>query len=237
MSISLDKKVSLVKAITTRRKIPDGAVMQVKSCIDISGSMRGMFDRGVVQELVDRLLAVAVRFDDNQSIESYAFGSGAVMLEDIKPEHFGSYVTKKFLPQAGNSGHLWSGTNYAKALQLILNDGKADAPAPSGGFLSGLFGKKKEVAASVSAPTYLMFITDGDTSDESASEKMLAALGEQNTYVQLIGIGPGLNWLQKMGDKYDHVGFVTLPNLSTMTDEQLYEELLTEELATWITTR
>jgi hypothetical protein len=40
-----------------------------------------------------------------------------------------------------------------------------------------------------------------------------------------------------MGMLYSHVGFVTLPDLGKMTDEQLYDALLTDELAGWIRTR
>lgn len=226
MGISLEKKVDLVKEVLARRHVPESIKLQVKSCIDISGSMQGLFKRGTVQELVDRLLAVAVRFDDNQSIESYAFGSGAVQLNDIKPSMFGNYVDSKFLPEAEKSGHLWSGTSYSRALQLIMKDGK------KGGFFG--FGAKKP------EPTYLLFITDGDTNgDEAASEKLLQDFADQNTYVQLIGVGSGsrFSFLNRMADKYDHVGFVTFPRLESVSDEDMYDQLLTDELATWINAR
>jgi len=223
MSISLEKKVDLVKAVLAKRSVPDNVSLQVKAAIDISGSMQPMFANGTVQELIDRLLAVAVRFDDNQSIEAYAFGSGALRLRDIQPDMFGSYVSRVFLPEAQQSRFMWSGTQYASALSMILRDVKP-----------GLFGFGRKVK-----PSYLMFVTDGDTSDERETEELLKKLGEQNVYVQLIGIATGSRFafLKRMGDKYDHVGFVTLPNLATMTDEQLYEALLSEELATWIQSR
>lgn len=227
MSVSLEKKVEMVNVVLAKRKVPAAFKLQVKTAIDISGSMTGMFDSGAVQKLVDRLLAVAVRFDDNQSIESYAFGSGAVQLSDIKPEMFGSYVDSVFLPEATQSGHLWSGTSYDRALRLIMKDG-----AGAGGFFG--FGKKKKPE-----PTYLLFVTDGDTANEAESEKLLADFEQQNTYVQLIGIGHGseFRFLNRMADKYDHVGFVTFPNLDRVTDEQMYDQLLSDELATWIGAR
>jgi hypothetical protein len=119
------------------------------------------------------------------------------------------------------------GTSYASALKLIRDDIK-----PSSGFLG--FGKKK-----AAGPTYLKFITDGDTGDEAETEKLLKELGDNNVYIQLIGIGRGssFSFLRRMADKYDFVGFVTFPNLEQTTDEQMYEALLGDEFCEWIKSR
>ncbi len=229
MGISLEKKSEIVRLTLEKRNIPTSVVMQVKSCIDISGSISNLFSNGTIQELVDRLLAVAVRFDDNQSLESYAFGSGAVRLSDIKPSMFGSYVNSIFLKEADRSGYLWTGTMYSKALKLIRKD---SAPAASGGFLGGMFGKK----APKPMPTYLMFITDGETNgDENDTESLLKEMASELIYVQFIGVGrSNFSFLSRMGDRYDHVGFVTFPDMASTTDEAMYDTLLSGELATWI---
>lgn len=223
MPISLEKKTEIVKVILEKRNVPANIVMQVKAVVDVSASMRHLFDNGTVQEMVDRLLAVGVRFDDNQSIEAYAFGSGACQLSDIKPEMFGSYVDRHFLPEAKNSGCLWTGTDYASALKLVAKD--------SGG-KKGFFGFGKKEAQ----PTYLMFVTDGASMNEDAAERLLQEMASQKIYVQFVGIGSPSNFrfIERMGDKYDHVGFVSIRDIENTSDEQLYEALLTEELATWI---
>ncbi|MCP5916488.1 VWA domain-containing protein, partial [Klebsiella pneumoniae] len=81
----------------------------------------------------------------------------------------GNYVDNYFLPEAEKSRYLWSGTDYASALKLIMKDGGGK------GFFG--FGAKKP------EPTYVMFITDGDTENERESEKLLAEFEKQNTYV------------------------------------------------------
>lgn len=215
MPLDLTKKVDLVKAITAQRNFPATKVA-VKAATDISLSMQHLFKNGTVQEVTDRMLAVAVRFDDNQSIESYAYGSAAVRLADVTPADFGNYINTKFLPEAERSGQLWSGTDFGAAFKRIAKDCK-------GGFF------KK------AGPSYLMFGTDGQTYDKVDAEKQLQVLGENNVYVQLIGIGrDDFGFLKDMADKYDFVGFVHLPNIEGMTDEQLYDQLLTDELATWL---
>lgn len=233
MTLSLAKKQELVKVVLAKRNVPESIVMQVKTCIDISGSMMELFENGTVQELVDRLLAVAVRFDDNQSIESYAFGSGAVKLSDITPSMFGGYVNNKFIPEAGKTPYLWSGTDYSSALKLVNNDLAPGGTPAKKGFFG--FGKKEATPAPAALPTYLLFVTDGETAHEHATEALLGELAAKKVYVQFIGLGHGsYRFIERMGDKYDHVGFVSIKDIERTSDEQLYETLLTDELATWI---
>lgn len=218
MTVSLAKKVEAVDNVAFARGFPDIKVA-VKCAIDVSISMEDEFRDGIVQEVTDRFLAVGVRFDDNQSIEMYAYGTDARRLRDVTPEQFGSYINRTFIPEAQNAGVWMSGTNYGRAFALVAKDTK---PKFFG------FGKK-------SAPSLLLFQTDGDTADEAGAEAQLVKLGEQNVYVQLIGVGTNrFSWLQRMADKYEHVGFITIPNLRVVSDEQLYEQLLTKELATWL---
>lgn len=222
MALDLTKKLDLVKTVLAKRQVPEGLIAQVKMCLDVSGSMQSMFANGTVQALVDRLLPIGMRFDDNQSLEAYAFASSATRTSDIKPEDAGDYV-QKFTREARDAGVLWGGTDYSKALELIKKE-----MSPSKGFF-GMF--KKEAPK---LPSYLMFITDGDSSNESATEAILKELAELKIYVQMIGVGYGFRFLQRMADKYDHVGFVTFPNLERVTDEEMYEQLLGEEFCTWI---
>lgn len=236
MALSLEKKTEIVRLQLEKLQVPDNIIMQVKSCIDISGSIQPLFNNGTIQEVVDRLLAVAVRFDNNQTLESYAFGSGAVRLSDITPNQFGSYINKTFLPEARSSGYLWSGTSYSTALSMIRKDMAGDSTPKSKGLFGGLFGKKTEESAPVNLPTYLMFITDGETGgDESTTEEIVKNLASKKIYIQFIGVGrANFRFIDRLGDDYDHVGFVSFPNVSTLSDQDMYKHLLTQELADWI---
>ena len=102
-----------------------------------------------------------------------------------------------------------------------------------------MFGFMKKKPASV--PSYLMFITDGDTdqTDQRTAEALLKEMASSNIYIQLIGVGRGarFTFLKDMADKYDHVGFVTFPDLDRVTDDQMYEQLLSEEACEWMKTR
>jgi hypothetical protein len=225
MALNLEKKQELVRLCLEKRKVPTDIRLAVKLALDVSGSARPLYRNGTMQELVDRLIPVGMRFDDNKSIESYAFGSTIEQVGDITPDDFGSYVDTKFLREAG--AVLWSGTQYATALSRILKDTNGKT-----GFLGGLFGSKKKAPT----PSYLMFITDGETQgDEAATERLLSDYRGSNVYVQLIGVGrANFSFLENMADMFSNVGFVTFPDLEQTSDEAMYEALLGEELCGWI---
>ena len=224
MALDLAKKLDLVKNVLAKRQVPEGIIAQVKMCLDVSGSMQGMFNNGTVQTLVDRLIPIGMRFDDNQSLEAYAFSSSATRTSDIKPEDAGDYVST-FTREARDAGVLWGGTAYSQAMALIKKEME-----PSKGFL-GLFKK-----AAPNLPSYLMFITDGETGgDKIRTEHIIKELAELKIYIQMIGVGyDSFSFLNLMADKYGHVGFVTFPNLERVTDEEMYEQLLGEEFCNWI---
>ena len=231
MALALEKKQELVRLQLEKRQVPTGIIMAVKMMLDVSGSTSGLYRDGTVQELVDRLIPVAMRFDDNQSLEAYAFGTHVQQVADVNPADFANYIGK-FLNQV--KGHvLWSGTKYGTALAQLASDITPSNKAT--GFLKGLFGKKQEVQP----PSFTMFITDGDTQgDEQEAEVQLAKIGLLNGFVMLVGVG-GLDFdfLRRMDAKFKHVGFVTFPDLNKVTDEDMYAQLLNEKLCAWIKTR
>jgi hypothetical protein len=223
MGLSLEKKSELVRLNLEKRKVPAGIKLAVKTVIDVSGSIKPYFDNGTMQELVDRLIPVGMRFDDDGAIESYAFGSRVQKLRDITTRDFGNYIKDSF-KQEVRDDVLWTGTSYSNALSLVDKN-----LGGGGGFLG--FGAKKL------KPSYMMFITDGDTQgDERETDHLLAKMADKKVYIQMIGVGRGSNFtfLNNMADKYGHVGFVTFPALERTTDEAMYEALLGEELCGWI---
>jgi hypothetical protein len=245
MALSLEKKQEIVRLSLEKRNVPTDIVMAVKLVLDVSGSIKWLFDNGTMQELVDRLIPVGMRFDDNGALEAYAFGSNVESVEDIVAKDFGSYVNKKFLKQVSR-GNLWSGTEYGIALEKVKEDWEEVIAGPTAsqtgliGSFKSLFGKKPApVEKPKQAPAFLMFITDGDDQGSAVeAEAHIRDLGAMNMYIQLIGVGNSkFAFLRKMADKYDHVGFVTFPDLANISDEFMYGTLLNDELCDWIKTR
>lgn len=80
-----------------------------------------------------------------------------------------------------------------------------------------------------------IFLTDGQNDDEGETELVLRESQNKPIYWALVGVGDPehFEFLSRMADKYPNVGFVNFSSLS-ITDEQLFDRLITEELCTFV---
>lgn len=245
--IDLKKKVGVV---LTKRNVPDNVKAQVGVAFDITGSMKNLYLNGTVQALAERLLAVALRFDDNGSLDAWSFCENSNELPTVNEQNYSQYVNESLInnPKIDK----WGSTNFSPVLDDIRKFyfGKSGVRTKAVETeTKGMFGFfKKKVTEFVpekfvqagendgSIPVYLMFVTDGDNFDEPASKAVLTAMKDQNIYLEFIGIGTGatFNFCRTAADDYDNIGFVHIKDLGRTSDEQLYEELLNEEFCTWI---
>ena len=90
-------------------------------------------------------------------------------------------------------------------------------------------------------PAFVIFITDGENSDASRTDRIIRELSNYNMFVQFIGIGnSSFNYLEKLdkldGRKTDNTGFITVSDMNEMTDEQLYTEIL-RQYKDWLNKR
>lgn len=226
MTISLEKRAEKVKIILEKRKILKAPTVRVGMAVDISGSTRGMYNRGVMQEVVDRLLAVASKFDDNGELDMWTFDNETSPLEPATAQDYGTYVTKKILNNDKISK--WGGTSYAPIVEQTMSH---YFPRATSGFMS-MFKKK---AATSTAPAMVMIITDGSNNDRSATAKLLREAAKNNVYWSFVGVGDEdlFTFIKDMADELPNVGFVNMASLE-VTDESLYEQIITEELCTWV---
>ena len=101
-----------------------------------------------------------------------------------------------------------------------------------------MFGKSKptEQTGSKKEPAMLLFITDGANDDRAAAAELLRqAASTSPMYFNMIGVGPAhqFGFIQQMADELPNVGFVSMETL-TMSDEQLYEAVVSEEFCQWV---
>lgn len=239
--VNLTKKVDVVLA---KRNVPANLKAQVGLAIDISGSMRSLYDNGTVQNTVKRLLAVACRFDDNQSLDAWTFSNFYSELPPATPADFDTYVNEKILQNS--KVHKWGGTSYAPVLRAALEQYSGvstDTPSVAGFFgkIGGLFGGKPAAPTPAitstlkRVPAYLIQLTDGQNDDRADTIQVIGEAQKNNMYIQFVGIGgDNFSFIESMADKYPHVGFVGIRDLEAMSDETLYEELLNPEFCTWV---
>lgn len=245
MGISLEKRSEKVKIQLAKRNIRDKVILRVGSALDKSGSAQPFYQNGQMQELVDRLLAVAHNFDDNGEIDMWAFHNHSIPLEPATPESYGGYVNNVIM--RGKHAGSWGGTEYAPPMADILehyfpSEAKSQPKEEKKGFLGRLFGGETPKAVepapvdpAAEIPALILFITDGENSDKGATERLLQESKDKPVYWLMVGIGhaSSFGFIERMGEKFDHVGFVNFDNLD-LDDDDLYDQILSDELAEWI---
>lgn len=242
--LDLSKKLELRKDVVLNlaKSIGlGGQTMQVKWVIDISGSMRGMFDRGVVQKALERFVPISMAFDNDQEMEVYPFHDGVNKCENnCTVNNVSGYIKEEILKR-----FQFGGTNYAPAINKVMKDFFLDTAnvtttKTSSGGIFGLF-KKAEVVTSVAKiPTLILFITDGNCFDESAAEEAIIEAAKHGVFFQFIGLGPdSFSFLRKLdnmkGRFLDNANFFSISEreLLESSDLDLYNKLL-NELPDWL---
>lgn len=228
MSLDLQKSKQVVLDITKAVGLGEQKA-RIVLAIDYSGSMNHLYNSGVVQSVVERLIPVAMAFDDDQAMEVYRFDHTCKKIStDVTPNNYVGYVDKHV-----NTGSM-GGTEYAPVMEEIIKGATG-----SGGrsILSKLFGGKT-VSDSQPAdyPTYVIFVTDGDCSDPGKALRVIKECSNKPIFWQFVGIGPAsFNTLQQLdtvsGRVVDNANFFSIRNTSdlrSMSDEDLYKKYLVE---------
>lgn len=219
MSISLRKEAA--KVVLTKRQLPIPPAADVALAIDISGSMSHLYNSGVVQEVVERCLALALNFDPDKKLDVWTFTSKHDYVGSCYESHIDGYVEREIVNN--NKISKWGGTNYTPVLEDVSKHFFG-----SGGFF-GMFKKKR------ATPVFLMFITDGDNQDRTAFVKLAHELRDRNIYIQLLCLGDDyFDTAQAVADSEPNVGFGQVEDVRKMTDEQMMEQLITDEFVQWI---
>jgi hypothetical protein len=231
--IDLSKKAK----ISLEKKGVFGEKVNVALVLDISASMTNLFNKGTVQQLVERLLALGMNMDDNKAIDLYLFGVNAHSLGTVTESDIEGFVKNKVSAKYRLEG----GTRYAPPMNLIINDflgtgGKVAKKESS--MFGGLFGKKKEkeeISSTVGSTdtTIVFFVTDGDNSDKSETEQLIKKVSDKPVFWQFIGLGnASFGFLKSLDDMpgrvIDNANFFQANDISKITDEQLYDRILTE---------
>ena len=232
--VSLAKKatVSLEKVGLSQH------VAKVALCLDISASMSGLYHSGAVQKFAEKVLALGTRFDDDGAIDIFLFGAGAHDAGEMNVDNFSDFIA-----QIQKQYPLEGGTNYARAMQQIRahyfgSTGARNAPL------------RQKI------PVYVMFLTDGATSDENGARQQVQNSSYEPLFWQFMGLGKSrkdvkksgggfwakafasdftfLEELDTMAGRYvDNANFFSVANPDILPDDELYD-LLMGEYPEWV---
>lgn len=190
---------------------------RVALAMDYSGSMSNLFANGSIQDVITRLLPIALKFDDNGELESWLFSDNKERLDAVTINNYKNYVKKVMM----NARMTMGGTNYAPVLKDIVKYYKDVEPSE--------------------IPAFIIFITDGENWDTEQTNRIVKELSNYNMFVQFIGIGnENFKYLKSLDDmrgrKYDNTGFTAVKDMNQMTDEELYTEIL-RQYKNWLNTK
>lgn len=208
---------------------------KVALCLDISGSMSGLYRTGKIQEFTERILALGTRFDDDGSIDIFLFGGKAHDAGELTIDNFNGFVNRliKRYPLEGS-------TYYGRAMKLIREH------------YFGSAGKRKAPLAQ-DVPVYVMFVTDGATFDEKETIGHIQSSSYEPIFWQFMAIGKSKKGAKKRGlfsvfqsdfrfleeldnltGRYlDNANFFSVEDPQTISDNELYD-LLMAEYPEWV---
>lgn len=209
--MQLNLKKDLIQSLCLEKKELHDLTARVAVVMDFSGSMEPLYKRGTVQAILDRLLPVAMQFDDNGEMEVWLFSNSFTRMPDISLDNYYNYLKNEKVLKKYNMG----GTRYAPVINDVVN--------------------KYTYEDKSNLPTLVLFITDGDnfSDDRVKTTEAITKASKHPIFWQFVGIGDSsfsyLEELDEMKGRYiDNANFFAVNDLMNITDEELYNRLLAE---------
>lgn len=229
LPVDMRKRLSLRKQQVAVSLLKHGAsdvTARVVLVLDASGSMTRLYDKGVVDRVVERMAAVAAQLDDDGQLQAWTFASTSAQLPDL------------------NIGDLpaWLGLHVRCGEIAMFNRRKQLAPGQVDMRAVGIQNEEQKVIADVrryvqehpiAAPTLVLFFSDGGVYRNKEIEQELRAAVTEPIFWQFVGLGrAGFGVLERLdtmsGRLVDNVGFFAVNDIEKVSDENLYDRLLSE---------
>ncbi len=214
--VSLEKKlekapqlVSLAKPLTVelkKRNLLD-VVARVALVMDISGSMSERYRNGTVQEIVNKILPLAVQFDDDGELDFWYYGSKPKRMDSVNLSNYTSAVPGDWKNLMWNLGY---GNNEVAVMGEVCDE-----------------------YYNTTIPAYVIFVTDGGVGNAFKIKKTLQESSKKPIFWQFVGVGGDdygvLEKFDTMEGRYvDNANFFALDDFRTVPNSELYSRLLNE---------
>ena len=198
--------------------------MEVNLILDKSGSISSLYRNGKIQELLERIVPMALSFDDNQELNLYLFDNTVSRSKlTINLGNVENFVKNNL------SNITFGGTNYAPAIYKVMDDNFTKSTktftktrkVKYGGLFG--FGNNEKI------PVFNIFITDGDNSDKENTIKAIEQASYAGAFFVFVGIGDmgctNFPFLEKLDDLegrfIDNANYFSVQNIVNMSDQEL----------------
>ncbi|MDP4178257.1 MAG: VWA domain-containing protein [Bacillota bacterium] len=208
----LKKKVEVV----LEKKNLKGVIARVALVLDISGSMYSCYKSGKVQNVVDRIAAVASKFDDDGILEMWMFDHRFNRLPQVNENNYENYINREIL------------NKYKQGIFGGKIFGSNDEPPVMKDVIKYYTEENKS-----NYPSFIVFISDGGVHKNREIKEMISTASRYPLFWQFVGIGNSdygiLKKLDTMsGRVVDNANFFSLDDVDSISDEELYNKLLNE---------
>ncbi|MGH4122094.1 MAG: VWA domain-containing protein [Clostridium sp.] len=216
-SVNLSKEQTISKVnlskntlkVCLEKKKLTGEKARVAFIIDTSGSMTNYFRTGRAQSIIERILPLALEFDDNGELDMFQFSNKVGKLMPVTLNGIYKYVDTQVMPY-----FFGKATYYEPPLKAVYDKYVVSDPSKD-------------------YPTYVIFLTDGDNFDHKQTENIIKKLSHENIFIQFIGIGnEKFKFLKKLdtlsGRFIDNANFFSVDDIDKISDEELYKQLMNE---------
>ena len=190
---------------------------RVALVLDYSGSMHQQYIKGDVQKVLDRIMPLAVNFDDDGSFECWAFAEKSLRLSDVTLNNLENFVN------TDQGGHpKWKAgaryNNEPAVLEAVIQYFTQENPSH--------------------LPVYVVFVSDGGVSESKKIKNILKNASSFPIFWQFVGIsGRNYGVLEQLdtmdGRVVDNCNFFEMSNIQSMPEAQLYDALL-QEFPLWL---
>ncbi|MGE7092194.1 vWA domain-containing protein [Lysinibacillus sp. NPDC048646] len=210
---SINLKKQTAKLVLEKKNLK-GVVARVGIVLDISDSMRKLYRQGVVQEAVERVLAVASQFDDDGALDVWVYDNEFSRLPAVTEKDFVGYVEREILNNVGV--HKFGRNDEPLVMEDVIKKYVNEEPSQD--------------------PAFIVFINDGGC--KNGIKRFIVESSTKPLFWQFVGIGDSnfdvLRKLDSMEGRFiDNANFFHLDSMETITDERLYEQLL-DEFPMWL---
>nr|WP_224723521.1 VWA domain-containing protein [Paenibacillus vietnamensis] len=204
----IDLRKKMVQMTLEKKKLTN-VTAKVGIVLDITGSMQSLYKNGTVQEVVERILAVACKFDDNATLDVWVYDTHFSRLPSVTEKDFYQYVQRHILNN--NAIHKFGRNNELPVMEDVI--------------------RKYTVEEDDGTPVFIIFINDGGV--VKPIKKVITASSVLPIFWQFVGIGNSdfevLKKLDTMeGRLVDNANFIHLDDIAAVSDESLYDQLLNE---------
>ncbi len=217
IAVAAPKLVDLAKKVTIslEKHCLASTLAKVALVLDASGSMHAQYNSGKVQALVERLLPLAVHFDDDGELDVWAFSKQSLALPAAHLNNFTDYINTA--KRGWRNWGLMSTNNEPAVIQAVI-----------------------DFYRETTLPVFIIFVSDGGVSRNKEIKQLITEAALSPLFWQFVGIG-GQNYgvLEKLdtleGRVVDNCGFFALDDLHSVSEQELYDRLL-QEFPLWLET-